>query len=163
VIYAAAVIRRRDVRRSAVHAAPADARTNKYPARSPRRADPARSEPQGARRSGPFGCGRPCRRRLRQRADIGWPPPAPAGRKMSPDRRERSRAAFSCMSNPAEVCRQNSVRSPTWTARGLSQSRTSRVISTSPRPRVETDRVSIGAFNFGCRHRDRATGTLRRF
>ncbi len=30
-----------------------------------------------------------------------------------------SRAAFSCMSNPAEVCRQNKVKSPAWTVMRL--------------------------------------------
>src|ERR1700677_531643 len=46
------------------------------------------------------------------------------------------------MSNPAEVCRQNKVKSPVWTVCGLSQFRTSRVISTRPRPRVEIERIS---------------------
>src|ERR1700733_1215974 len=46
------------------------------------------------------------------------------------------------MSNPAEVCRQNNVRSPDWTAWGLSHFRTSLVTSTSPRPRVEMERIS---------------------
>ena len=40
------------------------------------------------------------------------------------------------MSNPAEVCRQNNVRSPVRTSWGFSQSTTSSVISTMPRPGV---------------------------
>jgi hypothetical protein len=53
-----------------------------------------------------------------------------------------SRAAFSCISNPADVCRQNRVKSPAWTVCGSSQFWTSCVISTSPRPRGGIERIS---------------------
>src|SRR5271167_3577884 len=69
------------------------------------------------------------------------------------------------MSNPAEVCRQNRVKSPAWTVCGLSQFRTSRVISTSPRPGVEMERIStawrIGLF--AAIETAVASGTFREF
>jgi hypothetical protein len=67
--------------------------------------------------------------------------PAPSGASRSKNVCRSARtsgAAFSWMSNPAEVCRQNKVKSPVCTPCGLSQSRMSCVISTSPRPRDET-------------------------
>lgn len=53
-----------------------------------------------------------------------------------------SGAAFSWMSRPAEVCRQNRVKSPVCTPCGASQSKMFCVISTSPRPRDEIRRIS---------------------
>src|ERR1700722_15052843 len=76
-----------------------------------------------------------------------------------------SRAAFSCISNPADVCRQNRVKSPACTVWGLSQFRTSRVISKRPRPRVGIERRSTACriVLFADVQMAVASGTFREF
>ena len=137
-----AVIRQSDAGRFRAGAAPADVRKDKFPATFPSASRPWMT---GTESCTPVTAVRIWAGMSSGPSSACWYSPAASGAKRSKNVSRSARtsgAAFSWMSKPAEVCRQNRVKSPVCTPCGASQSKMFCVISTSPRPRDEIRRIS---------------------